>query len=81
LNERIRWYGLAYPSIAIPQSVYWDYRPSPGAPRGYMADLTHYYAAVAAGLGEIGWHNLALTPEFGPRRAWLRKPTTGARWT
>ncbi|MFA7186315.1 MAG: hypothetical protein WC082_15550 [Victivallales bacterium] len=25
-------------------------------------------AAVAAGLGEIGWSNLLLTPEFGPRQ-------------
>ncbi|SHH60641.1 hypothetical protein SAMN02745823_00450 [Sporobacter termitidis DSM 10068] len=32
---------------------------------GVQLSLRH--AAVAAGLGELGWHGLVMTPEFGPR--------------
>ncbi len=32
-----------------------------------LADFSHKHAAVAAGLGEIGWNNLVITPRFGPR--------------
>lgn len=31
-------------------------------------DISHKHAAVAAGLGEIGWNNLFLSPQFGPRQ-------------
>ena len=31
------------------------------------ADFSHRHAAVAAGLGEIGWNGLAITPVFGAR--------------
>jgi epoxyqueuosine reductase len=31
-------------------------------------DFPHQLAAVAAGLGEIGWNGLCLTPEFGARQ-------------
>jgi hypothetical protein len=31
------------------------------------ADFSHRHAAVAAGLGELGWHSLCMTPEFGTR--------------
>ncbi|MCR4442838.1 MAG: hypothetical protein QHH10_10645 [Peptococcaceae bacterium] len=55
-------------ALMVPATVWWSYRPSKSAPRGFAADLTHYYAAVAAGLGEIGWNNICLTPEFGPRQ-------------
>ena len=32
-----------------------------------LADFSHKHAAVAAGLGEFGWSNLLITPQFGPR--------------
>jgi epoxyqueuosine reductase QueG len=35
---------------------------------GNRADFSHRHAAVAAGLGEIGFSGLLLTPEFGPRQ-------------
>lgn len=57
-----------WPTIAVPNTGYWTYRPRAGAPRGWIADLSHYYTAVCAGLGEIGWHNLCITPQFGPRQ-------------
>jgi len=58
-------------AIPISQSGYWTYRPRSGAPRGWIADMSLYYAAVAAGLGEIGWHNLCITPEFGTRQRFV----------
>ncbi|MEM3047242.1 MAG: hypothetical protein QW057_09210, partial [Candidatus Bathyarchaeia archaeon] len=33
-----------------------------------QGDLSHRHAAVAAGLGQIGWSNLLLTPQYGPRQ-------------
>jgi epoxyqueuosine reductase len=35
---------------------------------GNRADFSHRHAALAAGLGEIGFSGLVLTPEFGPRQ-------------
>jgi epoxyqueuosine reductase len=34
---------------------------------GYLAPFSHRHAAVRAGLGEFGFSNLVVTPEFGPR--------------
>ena len=34
---------------------------------GYFAPLSHRHAAVLAGLGEFGFNNLVITPQFGPR--------------
>ncbi len=58
-------------ALAIPCTLLWAYRPLAGAERGWMADLVQYYAAVAAGLGEIGWHNLCITPEYGTRQRFM----------
>lgn len=33
----------------------------------FLADFSHRHAAVAAGLGEFGWHGLCITPKFGNR--------------
>ncbi len=57
-----------YRALAVPSTLWWSYRPRPGAPRGWIGDLSNYYAAAAAGLGEIGWNNLCLTHKFGPRQ-------------
>jgi len=35
---------------------------------GSRGDFSHRHAAVAAGLGELGFSGLLLTPEFGPRQ-------------
>lgn len=55
---------LAYP---VPANFPHDIRPTPEYPGG-PGDLSHKHAAVACGLGEIGWHNLLLTPQFGSRQ-------------
>ena len=60
--------SLGYQALFTPSTGWWNYRENADSPRGFSGDITHYYAAVAAGLGEIGWNNLCLTPEFGPRQ-------------
>lgn len=34
---------------------------------GYFAPFSHRHAAVLAGLGEFGFNNLVVTPQYGPR--------------
>jgi epoxyqueuosine reductase QueG len=58
-------------AIEIRQSGAWAYRPRPGADRGWIADMSLYYAAVCAGMGEIGWNNLCITPQFGTRQRFV----------
>lgn len=46
------------PHTLIPTKEY------PGGP----GDISHRHVAVACGLGEIGWHNLFISPQFGTRQ-------------
>ncbi len=46
------------PHISKPSAEY------PGGP----GDISHRHVAVACGLGQIGWHNLLITPQFGTRQ-------------
>ena len=46
------------------------YRPEPGDTDAYnrvelVPDFSHRYAAVAAGLGQLGWSSNLMTPQFG----------------
>jgi epoxyqueuosine reductase len=41
--------------------------PLPSGPGAGGAPFSHRHAAVAAGLGELGWSGLFMTPEVGPR--------------
>ena len=54
-------------AIAVVSSNIWRYREFEGIPSLFAPDLSHMHAAVAAGLAEIGWSGLAITPEFGSR--------------
>ncbi|MDD5704925.1 MAG: hypothetical protein PHR35_03310 [Kiritimatiellae bacterium] len=56
-----------YQAIPVVSSNIWRYRQYAGIPSLFAPDLSHIHAAVAAGLGEIGWSGLAITPEFGSR--------------
>lgn len=39
---------------------------------GYHPDATaNRYAAIAAGIGELGWHGAVLTPEYGVRQRFI----------
>jgi epoxyqueuosine reductase QueG len=54
-------------AIAVASSNIWRYRQFEGIPSLFAPDLSHIHAAAAAGLAEIGWSGLAITPEFGSR--------------
>jgi len=54
-------------ALAIAASNIWRYHGYKELAVPFAPDLAHRYAAVAAGLGEIGWSGLVLTPHFGPR--------------
>jgi epoxyqueuosine reductase len=41
--------------------------PLPSGPGAGGAPFSHRHAAVAAGLGELGWSGLVMTPDAGPR--------------
>jgi epoxyqueuosine reductase QueG len=41
--------------------------PLPSGPGGGGVPFSHRHAAVAAGLGELGWSGLLITPDYGPR--------------
>ncbi len=56
-----------YKAIAVVASNIWRYRQFEGIPSLFAPDLSHIHAATAAGLAEIGWSGLAITPEFGSR--------------
>jgi len=57
-----------YDALPIPVTNVWRYRPYKDISTSFTADLSQRHAAVAAGLGELGWSGLLLTPEFGPRQ-------------
>lgn len=54
-------------AIGVVSSNIWRYRQYEGIPSLFAPDLSHIHAATAAGLAEIGWCGLAITPEFGSR--------------
>lgn len=60
-----------YKALPIAASNIWRYRGYKDLEVNFAPDLAHRYAAVAAGLGEIGWNGLCLTPEFGPRQRFV----------
>ena len=54
----------AYPFPANIPHIQKPTKEYPGGP----GDISHKHVAVACGLGDIGWHNLLMTPEYGPRQ-------------
>lgn len=60
-----------YKALPIAASNIWRYRGYKDLKVNFAPDLAHRYAAVAAGLGEIGWSGLCLTPQFGPRQRFV----------
>jgi len=57
-----------FDSLPFPATNFWQYRRPPDLTTEFVPDFPHIHAAVAAGLGEIGFSGLLLTPEFGPRQ-------------
>jgi len=63
-------------AIAVASSNIWRYRKYEGIPSVFAPDLSHIHAAAAAGLAEIGWCGLAITPEFGARCRYISVVTS-----
>ncbi len=59
---------LGHNVVAIPATNVWRFRPYKNIPESFAPDLSDIHAAAAAGLGEIGYSGLLLTPEYGPRQ-------------
>lgn len=57
-----------YRTIPVAASNIWRYKGYKDMKVDFAPDIVHRYAAVAAGLGEIGWSGLFLTHEYGPRQ-------------
>ena len=58
-------------ALPIAASNIWRYTGYKDLKVNFAPDMAHRYAAVAAGLGVIGWNGLCLTPQFGPRNRFV----------
>lgn len=73
-NEHIVWClarlieDHGWRAMPMPATNIWRFRPYGGLQRPFVPDISDIHAAAAAGLGEIGYSGLLLTPEFGPRQ-------------
>jgi epoxyqueuosine reductase len=63
--------GLGYRALPITASNIWRYREYKELRAVFAPDMSHIYAAVAAGLAELGLSGLALTPDRGPRNRFV----------
>lgn len=77
MNEKLEhiifWLGDAlerqgYRVIGLPATNVWRFRGRPEEENPFLPDLSNIHAAWLAGLGEIGWSGLLISPEFGPRQ-------------
>ncbi|HDN85315.1 MAG TPA: epoxyqueuosine reductase, partial [Candidatus Aerophobetes bacterium] len=56
-----------YKSLPTVSSRIIRFRPFEGRPEGFTPEISHIHAGACAGLGEIGFSGLLITPEYGPR--------------
>jgi epoxyqueuosine reductase QueG len=62
---------LGYRAVPITASNIWRYREYKGLKAIFAPDMSHIYASVAAGLTELGFSGLAMSPEYGPRNRFV----------
>lgn len=60
-----------YQTVPISASNIWRYKQYKRLNAIFAPDISHIYSSVAAGLSELGWHGIALTPEYGPRNRFV----------
>lgn len=74
MNERLEYiqFHLArwlerqgYRALPIAATNIWRFRPYKEVVRPFGPDLSDIHAAACCGLGDIGYHGLLMTPEFG----------------
>ncbi len=62
---------LGYDTVPIASSNIWRYRGYKDMDAVFAPDMSHIYAGVCAGLGELGWNGLCITPEYGARNRFI----------
>lgn len=67
-----------YASVPIVSSNIWRYRSYKELTAVFSPDISHIYASVAAGLTEMGWNGIALSPEYGTRNRFVSVITDAA---
>jgi len=71
--DRLAYHGArflercGFRSYPFPANIPHVLKPSAEYPGG-PGDISHKHVAVACGLGQIGWHTMVITPEFGTRQ-------------
>lgn len=54
--------------LGLPATNIWRFRGRAEEDNPFLPDISNIHAAWVAGLGEIGWSGLLLSPEYGPRQ-------------
>ena len=62
---------LGYQAVPIASSNIWRYRGYKELDADFAPDISHIYSGVCAGLGELGWNGLCITPEYGARNRFV----------
>lgn len=62
---------MGYAAVPIASSNIWRYRGFKEMDATFAPDISHIYAGVCAGLGELGWNGLCITPEYGARNRFV----------
>ncbi|NLF32838.1 MAG: hypothetical protein GX591_18365 [Planctomycetes bacterium] len=65
-------------AVPIVSSNIWRYTAYKDLDAIFAPDVSHIYMAVVAGLAEVGYSGLALTPEFGARNRFVTVVTDAA---
>ena len=62
---------LGHKTVPIASSNIWRYRGYKEMDANFAPDISHIYSGVCAGLGELGWNGLCITPEYGARNRFV----------
>lgn len=62
---------MGYATVPIACSNIWRYRGYKELDAIFAPDMSHIYAAVCAGLSEVGWNGISMSPEFGARNRFI----------
>ncbi len=62
---------LGHKAVPIASSNIWRYRGYKELDADFAPDISHIYSGVCAGLGELGWNGLCITPEYGARNRFV----------
>ncbi len=69
---------LGHGAVPIVSSNIWRYNQYKELKAVFAPDISHIYMAVVAGLADLGYNGLALTPEYGARNRFITVITDAA---